>query len=301
MNTLNHSLDGIAVDQILSRLTLLEVAVSAIRNDAHPISDGTALDVHEGARPAPVLVNPDPILHERALTLLRLMTPYGVKGYEKVRIGSSHDGGYVCIDDFTPIRTYFSFGVGGNDSADLNIGERGIQVFQFDHTVDRAPSQHENLHFFKEQIVPYPREGARTLEELLDQHDHGDHSVMLKIDIEQDEWPVLAAMPASALKPLRQITGEFHGLDFIGDDDYYERVLKGLQKLNENFFVCHVHANNYAPLMIYGGVMIPAVFELTYANRAIYEAVETSEVFPTSLDQACNASFPDYMLGSFRY
>jgi hypothetical protein len=54
-------------------------------------------------------------------------------------------------------------------------------------------------------------------------------------------------------------------------------------------------------LNVVANVAIPSTFELTLANRAIYECRETDEIFPTALDQPNWAGRPDIFLGSMRY
>src|SRR5947207_49992 len=72
----------------------------------------------------------------RALKLGSLLAPQRAVGHSKVRLGSKYDGGYICIDDFNEITTAFSFGIGKNDDWDIEIANKGIAVYQFDHTID---------------------------------------------------------------------------------------------------------------------------------------------------------------------
>lgn len=89
---------------------------------------------------------------ESFLQLARLLSPHATVGHSKMRFGGEHDGGYVLLDDFEGIEAAFSFGVGPDCSWDLELAERGIRTYQFDHTVDRAPVVHPNLSFLSGRL-----------------------------------------------------------------------------------------------------------------------------------------------------
>ncbi len=238
-------------------------------------------------------------LQSRTLDILAKIHPYSVNGFGKIRIGSPNDGGYICIDDFSPITKCISCGIGDNDDFDLDLAERGIKVLQFDHTVDAAPSRHENLTFYKERIAAKPEDGARTLSSLAQLPNGGEPSILLKMDIEGDEWPVFQTMPEKDLARFRQIVVEFHELQYIRNAATAEKINRVFEKLSRSFFVCHVHANNAGGIELLGGVAVPHILELTFANRHIYERIDTKELFPTVIDAPNIASKADYRLGTF--
>ena len=62
------------------------------------------------------------------------------------------------LDDFAGITSAFSLGVGLDDSWDIEIANRNIPVYAFDHTVVASPDTHANLHFLRRKIVPRPDE-----------------------------------------------------------------------------------------------------------------------------------------------
>ena len=98
-----------------------------------------------------------------------------------------------------------------------------------------------------------------------------------------------------------QITCEMHAFEYISDVGWREGFYRSLRKLNLSYGVVHVHANNFAGFGIIAGVPVANVLEVTWANRSLYDLVDTDEVFPGPLDQPCNSRLPDHYLGSFRY
>jgi len=246
-----------------------------------------------------LLTQMDFALQARALDLLRPLRPFSAQGHGKIRVGSDFDGGYVCLDDFAGITAAFSCGIGGNDSFDLSCAERGIDVLQFDHTIQSPPTRHPKLRFFREQIVPVPTPGGRTLAQLVREYPGDAPDLLLKIDIEYDEWPVFDAMELAEIGRFRQIVGEFHGFHKIDDVEYCTRMLRVLRKIDSAFFVCHVHANNYSGIGNFANVVVPHTLEITFANRSVYTPYRSHDIFPTTLDAPCDPGRPDYHLGSF--
>ena len=93
--------------------------------------------------------------HQRLfLKLASMFTPQEVVGFEKIRVGSELDGGYVMIDDFQGIELALSFGVGGNADWDHAIARRGVPVRQYDHSVQIEPLPHRHIDFYCREIVP---------------------------------------------------------------------------------------------------------------------------------------------------
>ncbi|GEP12796.1 hypothetical protein [Methylobacterium gnaphalii] len=237
------------------------------------------------------------------LKLASLFAPYRAKGFEKVRIGSDADGGYVMIDDFAGIELALSFGIDINVDWDLGIAARDIRVQQYDHTVAEAPEKHPLLSFYSKRIAAAGNdENSTSIGYILDQAGISEEaSAILKIDIESDEWPVFDECDAAHLAKFSQILVEFHNFSYSVDHQWLRRATRVMQKINNNFFVSHVHANNWSPMAVVGNVYFPDTLEISFANRARYEPETSDELFPTFLDAPNNPLKPDLYLGAFRY
>jgi hypothetical protein len=277
------------VEKYRSRIENVENELRSLQNFVHDVNGRLPrqFTAHDGAE-----------MQKSVADLLCKIRPYSVEGFEKVRVGRMADGGYVCVDDLSPVKTCFSCGVGGDDSFDLDLARRGVKVLQFDHTVDSAPSEHKNKEFFKRCVLSVPGDGI-TIGELVERHGGSDADLLLKIDIEHDEWPVFDALPENALPRFRQIVGEFHGFDRLQDAAQAARMNRVFDKLSRHFFVCHVHACNFGWVSMFGGISVPHVLELTFANRKVYQSIERKEIFPTPLDAPTNPDLADYKLGCF--
>jgi hypothetical protein len=242
-------------------------------------------------------------LVERANAVLAKLRPMKAVGFQKVRVGSVNDGGYVLLDDFDRVDVVFSFGVEWNADFDVAMAERSKPVFQFDHSIEKPPVEHPRIVWEKKMIAPQASETSESISHLFEIHHVGETrpNALLKMDIEHAEWAVLDATPVADLKKLTQITAEFHGFDYFTLRERMEVMERVIGKLSENFGVVHVHANNFAGVANYFGLTVPYVLEITFANRDLYQFEETNETFPGPLDSPCWPAMPDIRLGAFHY
>lgn len=241
--------------------------------------------------------------HEEIRSTLRLLRPNAAKGFNKTRFGSPNDGGYVHLDDFCGIDTAFSFGIEQNASWDMDVARRGLTVYQFDHTVNAPTSGDARFIFAKKKICPEAGPDSENLSSLIERHDKRNASpnILMKLDIEGDEWALFDATPPEMLCRFSQIVGEFHYFQGLADPQWRHLMTRVLQKLSNHYAVVHVHANNYAGFSNISNVVVPNVLEITFANRALYSFSETDELFPGPLDEPNDPSRPDMYLGSFRF
>jgi len=244
-------------------------------------------------------------IQKRCLEFMRLIEPHSMIGYRKARFGSKYDGGYVMIDDFKGVTGAFSFGIANDANWDAAIADRGVPVFQFDHTIDEPPISRPDLIFTKARIAAEPGQHGQTqtIDELVSIHGSpGKATLLLKIDIEADEWPVFDSVSEEALACFAQIAAEFHYFgNAMLDSEFYQRALRVLQKLHRNFAVVHVHGINGHPVCNIVNVMVPDIMEITFANRRRYSFGPSVETFPGPLDAPCHPNMPDVHLGRFIY
>jgi hypothetical protein len=234
---------------------------------------------------------------------LRLLRPCAVQGFTKARFGSANDGGYILVDDFRGVDTALSLGIEQNASWDVDVAQRGVTVYQFDHTVDAPITDNARLIFAKKRISSEVGPETESLSSLVGRHDrrHPRPNILLKIDIETEEWAVFDTTPPEILDRFTQIVGEFHYLQGFSDVNWQLLFRRVLQKLSYAYGVVHVHANNYGGFSSVANVIFPNVLEITFANRSMYSFVETDEMFPGPLDTPNDPSHPDLHLGSFRF
>ena len=237
------------------------------------------------------------------LQFASLFSPEKVIGFDKIRVGSETDGGYVMLDDFGDVDLALSFGVDINADWDVEVAERGIKVQQFDHSVPQSPVDHPQISFFKQMITPTGDEpDSNSITRIFNSAGvKRDACVILKIDIESAEWDVLDGCPVPALKRFSQILIEMHDFDRATDPYWLMRATRVMKKLKDLFGVYHVHANNWSPMAAIGNVYFPGTLEVSMASKTRYEFERSDELFPTRLDAPNNPLRPDLYLGAFQF
>ncbi|NTG85875.1 hypothetical protein G6L15_06900 [Agrobacterium rhizogenes] len=261
------------------------------------IKDGMAFEVIDGFR-----YNDSPSVQENVLKILKLMEPVAVEGFYKVRTGRNGDGGYVMLDDFEGIEAAYSLGICDDVSWDLQFADRGIEIYQYDHTIDALPESHPRFHWFKTGIGSERTESLDSLPNLMKANGH-EHSrdLLLKCDIEGAEWDMLATMTPTQLSQFRQITLETHGWGDLENPAFADKAYRAIANLTAGHKLIHVHGNNCTALAVVGGIAVPAAMEMTFIRAADKQLYPSTETFPTTLDQPCWPHRADYHLGNFRF
>ena len=231
----------------------------------------------------------------------RLLRPQAATGTKKIRLGSANDGGYVMLDDFLGVDSALSLGIDKDVSWDVDMAKRGIVVYQFDHTVDSPPvTDNPRLVFAKKRISTETGPSTETLPSLLKRYDKGTKpNILLKIDIECDEWAIFDELCPELISRFAQIVGEFHFFEGFSADPRCRRLItRVLEKLTYSYAVVHIHANSHGDFHTFNNMAFPNVLELTFANRRLYSFSETDEKFPGILDAPNDPRRPDVDLNT---
>lgn len=226
--------------------------------------------------------------------MLSIIQPERIIGYRKVRLGNPDgDGGYVMVDAFEGIAAALSIGIGGDASWDLDVAGRGIEVYQYDHTICAPPLPHHRFHFRPVALAETsaPDGSALSLDDMVAAIPGGG-DVIAKIDVEGAEWPAFSSVSGRTVDRLAQIVIELHE-PIASDSTSSLRRLAMLERIGETHAVVHLHANNYAPVQSRDGIRIPDVLEVTWMRRAGLRFAPCIERFPTMLDRPNNPACAD--------
>ena len=240
----------------------------------------------------------------RVLSILRMLEPHHAAGLRKVRLGRTFDGGYVMADDFTGATAAYSLGVSQDVSWDMDIASRGIDVFQYDPTIQRLPELHARFAWKSIGVGAHAiTDGSvDTLAGIVRMNGHErDRDLLLNCDIEGHEWSVFAGMYVAVIAQFRQIVLEVHALQQLCQPEFAEVARRAICNLTAHHRVIHVHANNYGPWAVLGGIPVPTVLELTLlrSDRGVLEP--SHERFPSELDMPNDPKTGDFPLGDFRF
>jgi hypothetical protein len=221
----------------------------------------------------------------RLRAILDCLKPKKVIGFDKIRVGAYHDGGYIMLNDFASTPVAYSLGIADEVSWDVEIANRGIPVKQFDYSIKRTPVHHPLFTF-------YPRKVANMTDILASQ----EKRQILKIDIEGAEWDFFDKCSIETLALFNQIVGEFHFFSLYHKPEWQARALRVLQKLNETHQLIHIHGNNGGLSFWANQTLVPDLFELTFILRSEYRFEDIDEKFPGSLDAPNLPDRDDFIL-----
>lgn len=234
----------------------------------------------------------------RVKDILTLLQPKHAKNVKKIRLGNPNDGGYVCLDSFSAIKSAVSLGINDDVSWDLDIANRGINVFQYDYSIEKTPIDHQNFKFFSLKVGGEDGAESITLNSIMRSNNiAAPGSVFLKMDIEGSEWEAFSSAEEEVMNSYSQIVCELHDLDQIENEEYFNKIIEVLRKLKQKFEVVHIHGNNHTPLMICPGLCtLPQTLEVSFANKNHFTFEEVEEDYPSPLDAPCNPKKADYFI-----
>lgn len=241
------------------------------------------------------------VLQREILDVLALVRPYTC-GIHKVRIGGAFDGGYVINDDLVGIEAALSLGVGNDISFDLALAERGIRSFLYDPAVDFLTTEHPLLRFHKMAWGTANVDRTRTLAGMLDQ-DRMPHDtdMLLKFDVEGDEWDALLTETAEHLRRYRIITAEFHGLEWLAQPERRRKIKHAFTILTENHVPTHIHPNSTQGVVMLENIIVPKLLEVSFLRRDRSTFTPSYDPIPGPLDAANVDGGTDMVLTPFAH
>jgi len=224
---------------------------------------------------------------------------------DKTRLGNKGDGGYVVYKNlFNKVKNVYSLGIGNDISFELELLHNFPDIekfFLFDPTIDYPPQDDVKFEFFK-------KEGANLINLPIEKDS------ILKMDIEWDEWEVFLLLNQNTLRNFSQMFIEIHLINVPHrtdlspyfneiynnvydkvNDVMFETHYKVLKRLNEIFYIYHIHANNSLPKVKMGGYEFPPLIELSLVRKDLIECPKrTNKSFPIeALDYPNKTDRPD--------
>ena len=211
-------------------------------------------------------------------SIYQILKPKTILGKNKIRIGSNKDGGYVLLNDFENIKFAYSFGINNEISFDKDLADRHIDIFMYDHTIENLPFQNKRFHWKKIGLTEKigKENNKKTLRELIEENGHtNEKNMILKIDIEGEEWNVFQDIRTDILNKFKYIIAEFH---FINEskNDY----LKILKKINTSHQIFHLHCNNGGDLIYFENNIICSALEISFIIKENNKFIETKDFYP---------------------
>jgi len=241
-----------------------------------------------------------PITQNDIINLMQSLRPRVMMKNKKIRVGNLGDGGYVLPECVMSCDSVLSIGIGHDVSFDLELANKGMTIYQFDHTVDDT-KQHEKFIFEKKGWSTKNDDLFVDIEYMISKiNNDGHQNPMIKFDIEGAELEILSTIDEKKLKTFRVITCELHWLDNLSNEDYFETFSTAVHKLTKYHCPIHFHVNNYGSLRLIQGVPIPDVIEVSFLRKDLDVFIGfSSEQIPGLLYYPNNPSAPDVLINLF--
>jgi hypothetical protein len=222
--------------------------------------------------------------NEDVKALLQQLHPMTTE-HELIRIGCAGDGGYLVPDDLDGIGACFSPGVDNRATFEEALLRRGIRCHLADASVDRNPIDDKRCTFLKKYLGVVNNELLITLDRWIEDMEPGTGDLLLQMDIEGTEWPVLLNLSEANLARFRVIVLELHDMERLMDKHAFQIIRGVMDRLLEKFYVVHNHPNNYGGRVRAGAIEIPRSLEMTLLRRDRVQQTSPATQFPHPLDQ----------------
>jgi Methyltransferase FkbM domain len=206
---------------------------------------------------------------------------------ELVRLGPKDDGGYLVPNDFQGIEACFSPGVGFVSGFEEACAQLGMEVFLADGSVDGPAVEHERFQFIKKFIGEGSPDEFVTLDDWVNSSiDSSSSDLMLQMDIEGAEYPLLCSASEALLRRFRIIVVEFHHLGALLNlsSRRYENVIKAFDNILKTHSCVHIHPNNASGIVRTKEFDIPKVMEFTFLRNDRITNTSYVRSFPHDLD-----------------
>ena len=216
---------------------------------------------------------------------LHLLKPVAISK-PLIRVGGDADGGYLVPDLLGGISTCFSPGVSTTADFELDLAKRGIKSYMADYSVDAPPFANPNFVFEKKFLGSSNGEIYMRLGDWVARNaPENSNNLILQMDIEGAEYPVLLDVSEETLARFQIMVVEFHNFDMAFEANGLVLLKAVFDKILRHFSVVHIHPNNYEPPQKHNGLDIHPVLEFTFLRKDLVEKDARKLTFPHPLDR----------------
>ena len=195
---------------------------------------------------------------------LKKLLPYQI-GTQLIRLGEKNDGGYLVPDDFVGIDKNYSAGVGFLTQFEKDLEEKYlIKSKMLDFNEIEKTILPSKSSFLKKKLALVTNNQEISINDWIIKTDN---DIILKLDVEGDEYASLIDISEENLKKVRILVIEFHDLRNLRNDIFLNLFDKVINKLNNYFYVCHLHINNISKIKKIGGYLVPDMIEMTFIRK----------------------------------
>lgn len=223
--------------------------------------------------------------------------PVSIENCNFKRFGGVADGGYLlCENLLNEIQSVYSYGIAGEDDWGCEITTKyNLPIHQYDCFDKRKPNcnQKENFHFNEECVSHKERlveeRIYNTFQNQIQKNSDTNKKLLVKMDIEGDEWESLAATSDEILQNIDQLAIEFHN---VNTNPLAELLL--MKRLKKFFYIVNIHFNNYS--CQYDFYPLPSsVFQALLVNKrlGVIQTETKPETYLNPLDKPDNPNIPD--------
>ncbi len=208
--------------------------------------------------------------------------------YNKIRVGSNNDGGYIICDLPNKYDLFISCGISDNVDFELDfIKKYNIQCIAFDGTIEKLPIDSNYILFNKKNINVHDTDNTTNLYKTIENY----NDIFLKMDIETFEFNWLNLLSTSQINKFKQIVIEIHfpftdyALPHLDTPTSSEFKMNILKKLSKTHYLVHFHPNTACGLTTYLNYTVPNVFECTYVRKDCQDNIGLNDIsIPHPLD-----------------
>ena len=234
-------------------------------------------------------------------TLFTELQPLELPDCRFERFGERGDGGYLmCGNLLGSVKAGYSYGIDGYDQWGCDIASKlNVRVHEYDCFNLHKPSCSNGATVFHPECIGPSRktdEKGRifdSLENHFGASGDGAGPVVLKMDVEGAEWDSLLQTPSSVLERIDQFAVELH---YLGTEKQVEVV----RKLKENFYIAHLHYNNWS-CTDKAGPFPASVVEALFVNKRLTRAGGPLATTTHPLDARNNLEAPDCQIPAGRW
>jgi|TARA_B110000037_G_C17051309_1_gene477863 hypothetical protein len=207
---------------------------------------------------------------------------------ELIRLGDKNDGGYLLPNDLKGIKYCFSAGVGELIQFEKDCLKKfNINSFLCDFNEIPKSLSSEKFDYCQKKIETFSGDESISLDDWIDSKNIEENDeIILKVDIERSEFETLLNISERNLKRIRILVIEFHNLRDIRNKSFFRITNSLISRLNNFFYLVHMHPNNSSKQIEIHKYKIPDIVEFTYLRKdRTKNLYDLDELLPHKLDR----------------